>query len=421
MSGLAAARALADANDVTVFEAAPRLGGHSSTVLVDGPEGQQPVDIGFIVFNDRNYPNFTELLGSLGVVPVRSNMSFSVASEDGAFEYAGSSPNALLATRSNIFRPAFHRMVRDLLRFNSDARRLIAEGSAADGVSLRSFLEQGGYGEWFIERLLVPQVSAVWSAAPETMDAFPARIVFEFFNNHGILEVRGRPRWYTLEGGSATYVDRLCSTTPARFETATAVEHVRRHDGGVSLGLADGVEEDFDHVVIAAHSDQALRMLADPTEAERSILGAIPYQQNEVVLHTDDSLMPKRRAAWASWNYHLRRAPQSRTTVTYWMNSLQPLHGSTNYFVTLNQTERIDPSRVIQIQRFDHPVFSAAGLEAQRRHHEISGVSATHFCGAYWRWGFHEDGVWSGLRAARGIGLLGSAGDQDPDADLALA
>jgi predicted NAD/FAD-binding protein len=323
-----------------------------------------------------------------------------VADETGSFEYAGSSPNGLFATRRNLVSPAFHAMVRDLVRFNAAAKRLVAEGGGDDDISLLRFLENGGYSKHFIERLIVPQVSAVWSADPEQLDSFPARIVFEFFNNHGILDLRGRPQWRTIKGGSAAYVAKLRAATHAEFHTGLPVEAIRRGEHGVAIKLGDGAEVIFDEVVIATHSDQALALLVDATDRERELLGAIPYQSNDVVLHTDESLLPRRRAARASWNYHLLDEPRDRSTVTYWMNNLQPIAGETNYMVTLNLSDKIDPRAVVKQQNFSHPVFTREGLDAQRRHHEISGRNRSHFCGAYWRWGFHEDGAWSGLRVA---------------------
>jgi predicted NAD/FAD-binding protein len=403
ISGLTAAHRLGEDFAVTVFEAEQRLGGHSSTVIVDTPVGEQPIDTGFIVFNDRNYPNFSELLDQIGADYVPSNMSFSVSDLEGRYEYAGSSPNALFATRRNLVRPKFHRMVRDLVRFNNDAKRLVNEGDADEEISLRNFLDAGGYSQEFIEKLIVPQVSAVWSADPAQLYNFPARIVFEFFNNHGILEVRGRPKWRTIKGGSAAYVAKLRAATDAEFHTGTAAEAVRRTDNGIVIKLSDGAEASFDEVIFATHSDQALDLLVDATQDERDILGAIPYQDNDVVLHTDDSLLPRRRAARASWNYHLLDEPRDRTTVTYWMNNLQPIAGEQDYMVTLNLTDLIDPDSVLKTQNFSHPVFTREGLGAQRQHDKISGVNHTHFCGAYWRWGFHEDGAWSGLRVARMI------------------
>lgn len=402
VSGLTAAHRLASTHEVSVFESEPRLGGHSSTIFVETDSGAQPIDTGFIVFNDRNYPNFNELLDEIGAEHVPSSMSFSVSDESGDFEYAGSSPNALYATRSNIVNPRFHRMIGELVRFNREAKRFVRSG-ANDDISLREYLAVGGYSEFFVERLIVPQVSAVWSADPAQLYEFPARIVFQFFDNHGILELTGRPQWRTIKGGSTEYVKKLTAAFDDGIHTGVAAEAVRRGENGVAIKLSNGAEAVFDEVVIATHSDQALELLVDPTEAERGILGAIPYVDNDVVLHTDTTLLPRRRAARSSWNFHLLDQPRDRTTVTYWMNNLQPIPGDVDYCVTLNLSDKIDPSEVICEQNFSHPVFTAAGLEAQQRHHEISGVNRTHYCGAYWRWGFHEDGVWSGIRAAAAI------------------
>ncbi len=402
VSGLTAAHSLSSTHEVSVFESEPRLGGHSSTIFVETDSGAQPIDTGFIVFNDRNYPNFNQLLDEIGAEHVRSNMSFSVSDESGDFEYAGSSPNALYATRRNIVNPRFHRMVGELVRFNREAKRFIRSG-ANDDISLRDYLADGGYSDFFVERLIVPQVSAVWSADPAQLYEFPARIVFQFFDNHGILELTGRPQWRTIKGGSTEYVKKLTAAFGDGIHTGIAAEAVRRGENGVAIKLSDGAEAIFDEIVIATHSDQALKLLVDPTDEERDILGAIPYADNDVVLHTDTALLPRRRAARSSWNFHLLDEPRDRTTVTYWMNNLQPIPGDVDYCVTLNLSDKIDPAEVICEQNFSHPVFTAAGLQAQKRHHEISGVNRTHFCGAYWRWGFHEDGVWSGIRAADAV------------------
>lgn len=418
VSGLTAAHRLYANHRITVFETESRIGGHSNTVAVPAAGGERPVDTGFIVFNDRNYPNFTRLLDEIGAPSIESDMSFSVSDDRGAFEYAGSSPNALFATRRHLVDRRFHRMIADLLRFNGAAKRLAATSPAdADhDISLRDFLAREGYGEFFIERLIVPQVSAVWSADPAQLWDFPARIVFQFFDNHGILELRGRPQWRTIDGGSREYVRRLSAPFDDLIERGVGVEAVRRLDDGVVLKLSDGAEARFDEVVIATHSDQALAMLADPTDEEQAVLGAIPYVDNEVVLHTDDSLLPRRRAARASWNYHLLDEPRDRTTVTYWMNRLQSIPGPVDYCVTLNLGDRVDPSKVISEHHYEHPVFTADGLRAQQRHGLISGAGRTHYCGAYWRWGFHEDGVWSALRVTDAIERRAGAAPAAPPA-----
>ncbi|MGH2906247.1 MAG: NAD(P)/FAD-dependent oxidoreductase [Solirubrobacterales bacterium] len=417
VSGLTAAHRLSASHEVTVFESEPRIGGHSHTVVVQGEREEHPVDTGFIVFNDRNYPHFNALLDELGVAYERTDMSFSVADEHGRFEYAGSSPNALYANRRNLVDPRFHRMVADLVRFNREAKAFVESGSA-DDISLRDYVAARGYSRYFVERLIVPQVSAVWSADPEQLWEFPARIVFQFFNNHGILELRGRPQWRTISGGSVEYVKKLVASVAGQTYAGVGAEAVRRGEHCVAVKLADGAEVIFDEVVLATHSDQALALLVDPTDAEREVLGAIPYIDNDVVLHTDASLLPRRRAARASWNFHLLDEPRDRTTVTYWMNKLQNIDSQSDYCVTLNLSDRIDPRSVISEHRYMHPVFTRQGLAAQLRHAEISGVNRTHFCGAYWRWGFHEDGVWSGLRVADAI--AGPIADKDSDSRLAV-
>jgi len=333
-------------------------------------------------------------------------MSFSVSDEEGRFEYAGT-PRGLFAQRSHLASPRFLRMVRDLLRFNREARSLL-ELSAGSGPSLREFLAAGGYGEWFGERLIVPQASAVWSADPDQMWSFPASFLARFFAHHGMLGFRDRPRWRTVTGGSRRYVEEITRPFADRILTSAPVRTVTRDPDGVEV-VAQGCQtERFDEVVIAAHSDQALAMLSDPSERERELLGAIAYQPNEAVLHTDERLMPRRRAAWASWNYHLTPEPAQQTRLTYWMNNLQSISSSESFLVTLNRTEAIDPEKIIRTIPYAHPVFTPDGVAAQARHGEISGVNRTHYCGAYWRWGFHEDGVQSALKALERVGRSGA-------------
>jgi uncharacterized protein len=401
ISGLTCAHVLRRRHEITLFEADARLGGHTNTVRVDLADETHHVDTGFIVHNDRNYPGFTRLLEQLGVARQPSDMSFSV-SDGGGFEYNGSSPNGLFACRSHLVQPAFHRMVRDLLRFNREAPSLV--GLNGSGPSLGAFLEAGGYSRAFIERLIVPQASAVWSADPAQMWDLPASFLAEFFDNHGMLGLRDRPRWYTIPGGAKTYVDALAARFADRIRLATPVRSIRRGEDGVELVRAGGEAERYDAVVVATHSDQALAMLADPSAAERELLGAIPYQPNEAVLHVDRRQLPRRRRAWASWNFHLEDEPAGRTTVTYHMNRLQSLASSAELCVTLNRSEHIDPDRVLATIPYAHPVFTRAGLAAQGRWGEISGVGSTHYCGAYWGFGFHEDGVASALRVCAQLG-----------------
>ena len=415
VSGLVAAHRLHPDHDVVLYEANDYLGGHANTVRVDLADETHWVDTGFIVYNDRNYPSFEPLLAELGVETKRSRMSFSVSSRDGDFEYAGT-PRGLFAEPSHALSPRFQGMIRDLVRFNREARSLL-ELAPGEGPSLREFLANGGYGEWFTERLIVPQAAAVWSADPAQLWSFPASFLARFFHNHGMLGVRDRPHWRTIAGGSRRYVQELARPFRDRVRLSAPVRAVTRHADCVEIAAEGRATERYDEVVIAAHSDQALAMLTDPSELERELLGAIPSQRNEAVLHTDERMLPRRRAAWASWNFHLRppagkdsaRTPNPsqlspHTTLTYWMNNLQSLRSSANLCVTLNLTHEIDPAKRIRTIAYSHPVFTRDGVAAQERHAEISGVNRTHYCGAYWRWGFHEDGVVSALRALERVG-----------------
>ncbi len=410
IAGLTAAHLLHREHEIVVYEANDRLGGHSHTVRVHDGEAAHWIDTGFIVFNDRNYPNFERLLAELGVESQRSHMSFSVADGRGGFEYSGT-PRGLFARRSHLVSPRFLGMLRDWRRFNREARELI--GTNGTAPSLGHWLEQRGFSEHFVERLIVPQASAVWSADPEQMWSFPASFMAEFFENHGMYSLRDRPCWRTVRGGSRRYVEAISRPWREQVRVAAPVRRIERLPERVRVE-ADGCEtEDFDQVVIATHSDQALALLADPSEPEREILGAIPYQRNEALLHTDTALLPRRRAAWSSWNFHLAGAGErpGRSTVTYWMNNLQRLRARREYLLTLNRPDAVDPAQVLASFAYDHPVFTREGVAAQARHAEISGARRTHYCGAYWGWGFHEDGVVSALRAC--APLLGTADVSD--------
>jgi len=395
ISGLVAAHKLHPEHEIVVYEAGDRIGGHTHTVPVEAEDGTHWIDTGFIVFNDRNYPEFEALLAELGVASQPSHMSFSV-SDGGRFEYSGT-PWGLFARPAHLLSPTFLGMLRDWRRFNREARALIGMNGTAP--SLGHWLEQQGFSRHFVERLIVPQASAVWSADPAQMWSFPASFMAEFFENHGMYSLRDRPQWRTVSGGSRSYVEAIAAPWRNRVRTGAAVRRIERLPGGVRIEAEGCESEEFDQVVIATHSDQALALLGDPSVAEREVLGAIPYQRNEAVLHTDASLMPRRRAAWSSWNFHLSEEPAPGSTVTYWMNNLQRLRTKQRYFVTLNRGERIDPSQVIRRISYDHPVYTKKGVAAQARHAEISGAAhRTHYCGAYWGWGFHEDGVVSAQR-----------------------
>jgi predicted NAD/FAD-binding protein len=401
VSGIVTAVRLHARHEIVLYEAGAYLGGHTNTVTVERADGTWAIDTGFIVLNDRNYPNFNRLLSEAGVAIQPTHMGFSVKGEDVDFEYAGT-PRGVFCQRSNLVNPIFLRMIADMMRFNRELTALLASGET--GPSLGEWVERGGYSRAFIDRLIVPQASAVWSADPATMWGFPVRFLAEFFHNHGMLGFRNRPQWQTVVGGSHRYVEALSRPFADRVRLRAPVTNVTRDDDGVTVTSATGAER-FDEVVLACHSDQALELLrGDASPLERELLGAFPYQPNEAVLHTDRTLLPRRRAAWQAWNYHLFAEPRPMTTVTYYMNHLQRLSAADDFCVSLNMTDRIDPASIIAVIPYSHPVYTAAGVAAQARWAEISGSRRTHFCGAYWRYGFHEDGVVSALRACEAVG-----------------
>ncbi len=399
---MTAAYTLAERHDVTLLEADSRLGGHTNTVDVRVGGEQLAVDTGFIVFNDRTYPNFCRLLRELGVDSQPSDMSFSVRSEASGWEYCGSSLNGLFAQRRNLLRPAFYRMLREILRFNRAALQLLDMDDAA-GPSLGDFLRTEGFGPEFTGNYLLPMGAAIWSAPPGRMLEFPASSFARFFANHGLLSLRDRPQWRTVTGGARRYLDAMLRARHFKVLPNSPVRRILRSERGVSVQVNDSHFE-FERVVVAAHADDALRMLGDPTPAEREVLGAFPYQKNLATLHTDASLMPARRRAWASWNYRVPAHAPTDVTVTYWMNRLQRLDASEDLFVTLNDEGQIDPAKVIRQFTYHHPLYSSSAIAAHRRHPEISR-DRTHYCGAYWGSGFHEDGVNSGLAAVRTLEL----------------
>ncbi|MBB3191698.1 NAD(P)/FAD-dependent oxidoreductase [Halomonas cerina] len=416
IAGMAASWYLSSRHEVTLFEADTRLGGHTATVDVTVDGRAYAIDTGFIVFNDWTYPHFRRLLERLGVASQPTEMSFSVHETARDFEYNGHTLASLFAQRSNLLRPRFHGLLRDILRFNREATRdLVAERLPA-GLTLGEYLDRGGFGRDFQQRYLLPMGAAIWSASIHDLRGFPLRFFVRFFYHHGLLSVTHRPQWYTLVGGSRAYIPALTAPYAERIRLATPVQGIRREANGVRLRSAAGVER-FDQVVLACHADQALAMLEDASPAERAILGALPYRDNEVVLHTDTRMLPRRRRAWASWNYRLDgRGGDARASVTYDMNILQRLEAPQTFCVTLNDGASIDPATVLGRYTYAHPQFTLAGQRAQARHSEISmPARRTHFCGAYWRNGFHEDGVWSALRVARALGCDEQAA---PDARL---
>jgi predicted NAD/FAD-binding protein len=402
ISGLVAAYLLHTVHDVTVFEANDYVGGHTNTVDVQLDGERHAIDTGFIVFNERNYPNFVTLIDQLGVASQPSSMSFSVRCDRSGLEYNGTSLNRLFAQRSNLFRPRFHRMIRDILRFGREARAVLERDDQS--TTVQEFVNEHGFGRPFVEQYLVPMGSSLWSCPPRTFRQFPVRFVVEFFDNHAMLDVGGRPTWRVIRGGSRTYVDAITRGFRDRIRLNSPVETVRRLKDRVELTVRGGAPMPFDHVILACHSDQALAMLADPSDTEREILDAFPYQRNTAVLHTDTGVLPKRKLAWASWNYHIPRDEPDGATITYNMNSLQSLRSKHVFCVTLNETESINSSRILGRFTYEHPIYTAKRAEAQRRHGELINANRTSFCGAYWGYGFHEDGVNSALAVCRAFG-----------------
>ncbi|MGQ7299934.1 NAD(P)/FAD-dependent oxidoreductase [Marinobacter nauticus] len=405
VSGLTAAWLLADEHDVHLFEAGDYAGGHTNTEQVEVGGRTWPVNTGFIVFNDWTYPNFIKLMDRLGVASEVSNMSFSVDCHASGLQYNGTSLNTLFAQRRNLFNLNFLKMIREILRFNKETRADLAAGTIPDGETLGEYLNRNGYSRYFRNYYIVPMGAAIWSAPEIVLEQFPIRFFLQFFNNHGMLSVDDRPTWRVISGGSATYVDRMMERLGEQTHLNSPVTSVKRDADGVTL-VANGQEHRFDQVIFGCHSDQALAMLDDATDDERSILGAIAYQKNDVVLHTDASVLPSNRLAWAAWNYMIPEHSTQPVSVTYNMNVLQNFDDAPETFcVTLNRSRDINPEKVIKRFEYDHPVFTLDAVAAQERYDDIGNRNRTHFCGAYWFNGFHEDGVRSALRVTRAFGV----------------
>ena len=395
IAGLSVAEALHPAEHITVYEADGWIGGHSNTVEVDDEGERLAIDTGFIVCNDRTYPNFLQLLDRLGIDTQPATMSFSLQHEVSGLEYSGSDFNSLFAQRRNLLSPSFLRMLFDIVRFNRDARRSLAQ--ADDGATLGEWLAARRYGGALGAHYVVPMGRAIWSAEEAALLRFPARFFIDFFVRHGLLSINDRPQWRSVIGGSREYVRALAAPFRSHIRIDCPVVRVERRAHGVSITTAGGAIEHYAAVVFACHADTALALLADPSEAEREILGSFPFQPNEAILHTDASVLPRNPRARAAWNYHLRRDAHAGCAVTYDMNLLQSLPAARRYLVSLNLGDRIDPKRVLARLDYDHPVYTPAGVAAQRRHAEISGRNRSFYCGAYWRHGFHEDGLVSAL------------------------
>jgi predicted NAD/FAD-binding protein len=405
ISGLVCAHLLHEAHDVVLFEAGDHLGGHTHTHDVEVGGRSLQVDTGFIVFNLETYPGFLKLLARLGVPSQPSEMSFSVKDAASGLEWRGTNLDTLFAQRSNLFNRSFHKMLLDIGRFNRLARELAVHPERHD-EPIAEFLERHDFSREFRDFYLVPLGSAVWSADPSTFDQFPAGTLARFFDNHRFLQVTNQPTWRTVAGGSRRYVEKIVARLGDRVRRQ-AVASVRRDAdarGGVEVTPRGAPPERFDRVILACHSDEALALLADPSDAEREILGALPFQENVATLHTDAAVMPRSRKAWASWNAWIPPTPRGRATLTYDMVRLQSLDSPEPVLVSLNMDDQIDPARVLRRVTYHHPAYSPASVKAQRRHAEIDGRRATHYCGAYWAYGFHEDGVQSALRVTRQLG-----------------
>jgi uncharacterized protein len=403
IAGLTSAYLLNRSHDISVFEAGDWIGGHTHTVDVQVDGQGYAVDTGFIVFNDWTYPNFIRLLSQLGVGFKATEMSFSVNDPVSGVEYNGHSLNSLFAQRRNLLSPKFWGMVRDILRFNREALNDLNQQRIASDMTLGDYLKANGYSERFIQHYIVPMGAAIWSMSLNDMLGFPLQFFVRFFKNHGLLSVSDRPQWCVVEGGSSSYVAPLTESFKQHIRLNCAVTRVERDADGVTVHSAAGNER-FDKVIFACHSDQALALLAEPTRIEKEILGALPYADNDVVLHTDTRLLPQRPLAWASWNYRLGGPVDQPAAVTYDMNILQGIQSDTTFCVSLNQTDAIDPSKILARYTYAHPQYSLAGMAAQARWEELLGANHSYFCGAYWANGFHEDGVVSALRVAREFG-----------------
>jgi predicted NAD/FAD-binding protein len=410
ISGMTCSHLLADGNDVHLFEAGARLGGHTHTHDVKTQSGNYRIDTGFIVFNDRNYPHFVKLMDSLKVESKESFMSFSVKVQKNGLEYNGTSINSLFCQRKNFFNPSFYRMIKDIMRFNKEATEFYLKHKDVDptsGQSLEEYLATNKYSDEFIEHYIMPMGAAIWSASREEMKKFPLHFFVRFFHHHGMLTVDDRPTWRVLLGGSSSYIPKLTAKIEKNIHLNSPVVSVIRKDGGVILETIIGGEQrslNFDQVIFACHADQAMKILQDPNQDERDIMGNFSYRPNDVILHTDESVMPKSKLGYASWNYYLPEIQKERVAVTYNMNILQGISAPETFLVSLNMDELIDQKKVIKKIPYHHPVYNAGAVKSQAAWDKISGKNQVHFCGAYWGNGFHEDGVKSALRVTATFG-----------------
>ena len=401
ISGLTAAYLLSKKHHVTVFEKNSVIGGHTATVDVSLEEQNYAIDTGFIVFNDRTYPNFLALLSEIGIDKQKTEMSFSVHNGKTGLEYNGHNLNALFAQRRNIFRPKFWLLIKDILRFNKLCKQIYQQNNYQAALTLGEFLSTHHFSDFFAEHYILPMGAAIWSSSLAQMEAFEFQFFVKFFYNHGLLNVQDRPQWYVIPNGSRSYLTPLCQPFSQNIHINANIKNIARTTNGISIYFDQEPEQHFDEVVIACHSDQALALLSDASEDEKNILSAMPYKANSVVLHTDTSMLPKRKKAWASWNYLLSDNREADASVTYNMNILQGINSTHTFCVTLNQKQAIDPNKILKEFTYHHPVFSLQSCQAQQQRELICGKRNTHFAGAYWHNGFHEDGVKSAIEVAQ--------------------
>lgn len=397
ISGLSTAYMLHKKHDITVFEADNRLGGHTNTVDVEIADKPYAVDTGFIVFNDKTYPNFIKLMNTLGIESQEAPMGFSVVNEASGLQYSSAVPGGILAQPSNIVKPRFLKMLSDILKFMRNSDAIMASG---DSRPLGQYLREEGYSDAFIEDYLLPIGSAIWSAPLEVTGEFPVDQFVHFFHNHGLLSVKGNVQWRTITGGSNSYIQPLIEPFKENIRLNSAVHNVSRVEDGVMVTAGSSEPELFDEVVFACHSDQALSMIEQPTTAEQQVLGDLPYQNNEAVLHTDSRLLPSAKRAASGWNYRVRGNGDQSAQLSYNMNFLQNIKCPETLIVSLNQTDKINPNRILYTTQYAHPVYNKQSAAARERWSDISGADRLHFCGAYWTFGFHEDGVKSAIRVA---------------------
>lgn len=404
IAGMSAAYLLSRRHEVHLFEKDGRIGGHTHTVTVDSAEGPLPVDTGFIVHNERNYPNFVRLMHELGVETQASDMSFAVTSRADGYEYSSRGLSGFFAQKSNLLRASQYRLLAEIVRFNREARALAAAPDAS-ALTLGQMLDRGRFSETFRERYLYPMASAVWSMSFAEIAEFPAATLVRFFDNHGMLGIDTHPQWRVIKGGSNQYIAPLLAPLADRITTGVDISRVKRTEHAVEITFADRPSRSFDEVVFACHGDQVLPLLDAPTDEEIEVFSALRTSRNDTVLHTDSSLLPRRKAARASWNYNIHEGAQKRVSVTYHMNRLQSLATSTDYCVSLNANDMIAPDRIVRKLVYEHPLYDHAAIAAQARWAEVSGRNRSHYCGAYWLDGFHEDGLNSAIRVARSLGI----------------